>query len=116
MSGIVNESADARSKTIGQNFRCRAWVNFDSSEQIRDSFNVSSITDGGTGTYTINFGSAFSDDDYAFALSAGRGSSATGALCVQQEGTMSTSAFKMTTRNLSNGLESFVHMSAAFFR
>ena len=95
---------------------CRAWVNFDSSEQIRDSFNVTSITDGGTGIYTINFASAFSDDDYAFALSAGRGPSATGALCAQQEGTMSTSAFEMTTRNLSNGLESFVHMSAAFFR
>ena len=46
MSGLVESSADARSKTIGQNFRCRAWVNFNGSGTvaIRDSRNVSSIT------------------------------------------------------------------------
>jgi len=35
----------------------RAWVNFNGTGTvaIRDSFNVSSITDRGTGNYTVNF-------------------------------------------------------------
>ena len=67
MSGIVNESADARSKTIGQNFRCRAWVNFngDGTLAIRDSGNISSVTDRGTGIYTVNINTAFANANYA---------------------------------------------------
>jgi hypothetical protein len=46
---------------------CRAWVNFDgglSTPTIRASFNVSSITDGGTGIYTLNFTTAMPDVNY----------------------------------------------------
>jgi len=66
MSGLIEYSADARSKTIGQNFRCRAWVNFNGSGTvaIRDSGNVSSITDNGTGDYSVNFTTAMSDTNY----------------------------------------------------
>ena len=67
MSGLVESSADARSKTIGQNFRCRAWVNFDGTGTvpIRDSGNVSSISDGGSGNYTVNFTTDMPDTNYA---------------------------------------------------
>jgi hypothetical protein len=46
---------------------CRAWVNFNGTGTvaIRASFNVSSITDGGTGLYTVNFTTAFPDANYA---------------------------------------------------
>ena len=46
---------------------CRAWVNFDGTGTvaIRASFNVSSITDNGTGDYTVNFTTAFADANYA---------------------------------------------------
>lgn len=49
---------------------CRAWVNFNgtSTVSIRASFNVSSITDNGTGNYTINFTSALPDTNYAVGL------------------------------------------------
>ena len=52
---------------------CRAWVNFNgtSTVAIRDSFNVSSITDVNTGTYTANFATAFSDNDYAASVAGG---------------------------------------------
>jgi hypothetical protein len=45
---------------------CRAWVNFDGTgtPAIRDSFNVSSITDNGTGDYTVNFTTAMVDANY----------------------------------------------------
>ena len=42
---------------------CRAWVNFNGTGTvaIRAQFNVSSITDNGTGNYTVNFTTAMPD-------------------------------------------------------
>ena len=44
-----------------------AWVNFNGTGAvaIRDSENVGSITDNGTGDYTVNFTAAMSDANYA---------------------------------------------------
>ena len=49
------------------NGRAKAWVNFNGTGTvaIRDDYNVSSITDGGTGLFTINFTSALSSSNYA---------------------------------------------------
>jgi len=46
---------------------CQAWVNFDGTgtPSIRDSYNVSSITDNGTGDYTINFTNTMNDINYS---------------------------------------------------
>lgn len=48
-------------------YACRAWVNFNGTGTvaIRASGNVSSITDNGTGLYTINFTTAMPDADYS---------------------------------------------------
>lgn len=45
----------------------KAWVNFNgtSTVAIRASFNVSSITDNGTGDYTVNFTTALADANYS---------------------------------------------------
>ena len=45
----------------------KAWVNFNGSGTvaIRASFNVSSITDNGTGDYTVNFTTAMADSNYS---------------------------------------------------
>ena len=45
----------------------KAWVNFNGTGTvaIRESFNVSSITDNGTGDYTVNFTTAMADANYA---------------------------------------------------
>jgi hypothetical protein len=44
----------------------KAWVNFDGTGTvaINASYNVSSITDNGTGDYTVNFTTAISDTNY----------------------------------------------------
>jgi hypothetical protein len=49
----------------------KAWVNFNGTGTvaIRASFNVSSITDNGTGDYTVNFTTAMVDANYAAAIS-----------------------------------------------
>lgn len=48
-------------------FACRAWVNFNGTGTvyIRASGNVSSITDNGTGDYTVNFTTAMPDTNYS---------------------------------------------------
>lgn len=48
-------------------YACRAWVNFNGTGTvaIRASGNVSSITDNGTGDYTVNFTTAMPDADYS---------------------------------------------------
>jgi hypothetical protein len=45
----------------------KAWVNFNGTGTvaIRASYNVSSITDNGTGDYTVNFTTALPDANYA---------------------------------------------------
>ena len=48
-------------------YACRAWVNFDGTGvvAISASGNVSSITDNGTGDFTLNFVTALTDANYA---------------------------------------------------
>ena len=51
-------------------YACRAWVNFNGTGTvaIRASGNVSSITDNGTGDYTVNFLTAMPDANYSESL------------------------------------------------
>lgn len=53
-------------------FACRAWVNFNGTGTvaIRAAGNVSSITDNGTGDYTVNFTTAMPDANYSPSLTA----------------------------------------------
>lgn len=57
--------------------RAKAWVNFNGTGTvaIRDSFNVSSITDNGLGDYSVNFSTSMNNANYAVVISAGLGSS-----------------------------------------
>ena len=52
-------------------YACRAWVNFDGTGTvaIRASGNVTSITDNGLGSYTVNFTTAMPDANYSIHLS-----------------------------------------------
>ena len=57
-----------------ENYKCRAWVNFNGTGTvaIRASGNVSSITDNGTGDYTVNFTTAMPDTNYSVSGTATR--------------------------------------------
>jgi hypothetical protein len=52
-------------------YTCKAWVNFNGTGTvaIRGSGNVSSITDGGAGIYTVNFITAMPDVNYSAVVS-----------------------------------------------
>ena len=62
-----NLKFDSGYGSVATAFACRAWVNFNGTGTvaIRDSGNVSSITDLGTGDYQVNFTNAMVDDDYS---------------------------------------------------
>jgi uncharacterized OB-fold protein len=62
-NGIV--FPDATSMQTGQQ-AVKAWVNFNGTGvvAIRESYNVSSITDNGTGDYLVNFTTAMVDANY----------------------------------------------------
>lgn len=104
-------------------YGCRAWVNFNGSGtvSIRGSGNVSSITDGGVGIYTVNLTTAMPDTNYAVTLA---GRLETGSTSNQGyanlggvSGTYSTSAFAVNTLRTDN--DQFIDASivgAAVFR
>ena len=63
----ANAVTYAKIGTTEQGQLCKAWVNFNgtSTVAIRASYNVSSITDNGTGDYTVNFTTALADANYS---------------------------------------------------
>ena len=94
-------------------FACRAWVNFDGTGtvSIRASGNVSSITDNGTGRYTVNFTTAMPDANYAVT------SLANGNSYVQiNPSDYSTTAVAVAPNNLSNQGVDREFVSVAIFR
>ena len=63
---ISNGTVSTSSENVIQG-SAKAWVNFNGTGTvaIRASYNVSSITDNGTGLYTVNFTNAFADASYS---------------------------------------------------
>jgi hypothetical protein len=59
-------------------YSARAWVNFNGTgtPAIRGSGNVSSVTDGGTAEYTVNFSTNLPDTNYAVVASTHKGGGA----------------------------------------
>jgi hypothetical protein len=91
---------------------CRAWVNFNGTGvvAIRASYNVSSITDNGTGDYTVNFTNALADANYAVAATGG-------GLALDDSSTAkSTSAFRFNSYALSSTKTDYANLSISIFR
>ena len=88
-------------------YQCRAWVNFNGTgtPAIRASGNVTSITDNGTGDYTINFTTAMPDANYCFTIGyrgiSNNDTDYTPALYTGSDPT--TSAIRFVTNNMSVG-------------
>jgi hypothetical protein len=67
VDGSQNLSFNSGYGSAAVAYGCRAWVNFNGqgTVAIRGSGNVTSITDNGTGDYTVNFTNAMPDVNYA---------------------------------------------------
>ncbi len=98
---------------------CRAWVNFNGTGTvaIRASFNVTSITDNGTGDYTINFTNALSDANYAIAGTAQANAGTIPSVYVKTGVAPTTTACAILTANtVGSALVDFSLNSVVFFR
>jgi hypothetical protein len=91
---------------------CRAWVNFNGTGTvaIRASFNVSSITDGGTGIYTVNFTNAMPDANYAAIFDSGTGRNTT------ETDAFAAGYVEVTIKDGAGGALDQLYVSCAIFR
>ena len=97
----------------------KAWVNFNGTGTvaIRAQFNVSSITDNGTGDYTVNFTTAMVDTNYAVAGCSSRVSITDPAPIFGLTGANPTaSAVRVQTANTANEREDALFVNVAVFR
>jgi hypothetical protein len=97
------QSASGGIPTVkGQQLISTAWVNFDGTGTvaIRDSENVSSITDNGTGDYSVNFTTNMSDINYS-AVGSGGTSGSSVLFDLRGVSNFAVGSFKLITRNSS---------------
>jgi hypothetical protein len=95
-TGLVAPTATALTTASGSapSYSARAWVNFNGTGTvaIRASGNVSSITDGGVGVYTVNFTTNMVDANYSAVCTCGGGG-----WVARVSGTPLASAFTLNT-------------------
>ena len=107
--------------SVATAYGVRAWVNFNGTGTvaIRASGNVSSITDNGTGDYTVNFTTNMPDANYTFVGTASHASSETVPRIVfyKEDDTRSVSALQIAVKQTGGSSRrdnSFIEV--AFFR
>jgi len=108
--------------SVATAYGCRAWVNFNGTGTvaIRASGNVSSITDNGTGDYTVNFSTAMPDANYSSVASCSPSSGPVQRIVVMNFGAQTntivaptTSACRFSTTGLAASADvEYVHFSA----
>ena len=66
-TATISDLAGTGPATLTGQYAAKAWVNFNGTGTlaIRESANVASITDNGTGNYTLNFTAAMPDANYS---------------------------------------------------
>jgi hypothetical protein len=87
--------------SVGTAYGCRAWVNFNGTGTvaIRASGNVTSITDNGTGDYTVNFTTAMPDVNYCAVGTVGDDTTAVTSVRVTSFNTYAVGSVRMRTLN-----------------
>ena len=64
-----NDLSNSNDETLNTKKRvAKSWINFNGTGviSIRDDFNIANVVDNGTGDYTINFSTPFTNTNYAF--------------------------------------------------
>jgi len=121
MSTIKTETLSTPSNTTVPvdtvvNGTAKAWVNFNGTGTvaIRRAFNVSSITDNGTGDFTVNFSTAMSDANYAVVVGPGKQSNSW-AFLYSSTILKTTSQVKLLPHNFSGGSVDSEYVEVAIF-
>lgn len=122
-SGITmtaDNSGVMKLQSNGVTTNALAWVNFNGTGTvaIRSSYNVSSITDNGTGDYTINFTNALTDANYSAVVGGkidetGGWGSLVG--IARTANSITTTSLRVTTANSAFSLYDYLVVNVAIF-
>jgi hypothetical protein len=104
--------------SVATAYGCRAWVNFNGTgtPAIRASGNVTSITDNGTGDYTVNFTTAMPDANYSTVGTSSFDTGTIGGDLVNTRATVSSGVDVVNTLSTTNGKRDPEFISVAIFR
>jgi hypothetical protein len=107
--------------SVATAYGCRAWVNFNGTGTvaIRASGNVTSITDNGTGEYTVNLTTALTDANYSVVGSCGTGAAGSDDfnLTTNYNAAPTTSAVRIGSQRANSGVATdAAYISLAIFR
>jgi hypothetical protein len=96
----------------------KAWVNFNGTgtPAIRASLNVSSITDNGTGDYTVNFTTAMPDANYAAVYGSQDTSNGAEFVSGKNNSTYSTTAIRLQCWNFQGSARDLPIVNVSIFR
>ena len=95
---LTHSTAGSIATNYVVNGSAKAWVQYNTSHAVQDSFNVASVTDVGTGQGTINISNAMNNAGYSLAYSSGIVGPAVNGLRISA---MATSSY--STQQVNNG-------------
>ena len=101
VASTLNNDTGVLATQNGMTGIAKAWVNFNGTGTvaIRSSFNVSSITDNGTGDYTVNFTTAMPDVNYSALGTVGDDNTLVTSVRVTSFNTYAVGSVRMRTLN-----------------
>ena len=105
--------------SVATAYGCRAWVNFNGTGTvaIRASGNVTSITDNGTGDYTVNFTTAMPDANYSSVVLLGYAAAVATDTSRNNTGkTWATSSFRFVNQVAGSVAVDYEFLNVAVFR
>ena len=116
-AGSIAVTGEGNSTTTNlQQGLAKCWVQFDgtaSGAADRDSLNVSSMTDNGTGDYTININNDMANDDYSLVTTGGHDDASGTAHAFETHtyatGSVTANLFAITSSSVGKADRQFVH-------
>ena len=111
---VDNFGPSAGGTTYSARGIAKAWVNFNGTGTIaaRDSENVSSLTDNGTGDYTVNFSNAFAASNYCIVGTCGQTTNDDAFFYINDSATTTTSSIRFRLRTHNGNLNDAVIVNA----
>lgn len=107
----------AKLETSAQQGLCKSWVSFNGAGtiSIRDSFNVSSISDNGAGDYSVNITTAFPSVNYGVTIGVGGTSGVVASRCLDDSTARTTGQYRFNALNTSFAAADATQIAAVTF-
>ena len=98
-AGSIAVTGEGNSTTTNlQQGLCKHWIDHNDGATVNDSFNNTSLTDGGTGNYTATIANDFNNTSYAKSITVGGSSGAAGDDCYGGASGVATGSYSMYAR------------------